>query len=73
MMISLEMNISSNSELKDVLFDLFNKSLNSLIFPDALKMAKITTIFKTGDETFLTTYRPISVLSEQQFKRSCYA
>ena len=34
-----------------------------VFFPDALKIAKITPIFKTGGETLLTNYRPISVLS----------
>ena len=42
---------------------IFNTSLKTGIFPDALKVAKITPIYKTGDKTLLNNYRPISVLS----------
>jgi len=33
------------------------------IFPDALKLAKITPIYKAGDKSSITNYRPISVLN----------
>ncbi|MBY0580901.1 MAG: hypothetical protein K2P53_04385 [Rickettsiales bacterium] len=48
--------------MKDVLLDIFSKSLNTGVFPDKLKIATITPIFKTGDESLITNYRPISVL-----------
>ncbi len=32
------------------------------IFPDQIKIAKITPIFKKDDEIEFTTYRPISIL-----------
>ena len=60
--------ISSNvilncyNEIKYLLFHIFNKSITTGIFPEALKIAQITPIFKTGDEYILTNYRPISVL-----------
>ena len=60
--------ISSNvilncyNEIKYLLFHIFNKSITTGIFPEALKIAQITPIFKTGDESILTNYRPISVL-----------
>ena len=41
---------------------IFNLSISKGIFPDKLKIAKVTPIFKSGDSTVLTNYRPISVL-----------
>ena len=46
----------------DPLVKLINASFSSGIFPSALKTAKITPIFKGGDNTFPTNYRPISSL-----------
>ena len=60
--------ISSNiihkcyEEIKHILFHIFNNSIKKGIFPDALKIAKITPIFKSGDDSTVTNYRPISVL-----------
>lgn len=41
---------------------LFNKSLQDGIFPSTLKLAVVTPIFKSGDPSNLSNYRPISVL-----------
>ena len=40
----------------------FNLSLSAGIFPDKLKIAKVSPIFKNGEKDLLTNYRPISVL-----------
>ena len=41
---------------------LVNQSLKSGIFPDSLKLAKITPIYKKDDVHLIENYRPISVL-----------
>ena len=41
---------------------IFNLSLSTGIFPDKLKIAKVSRIFKNGEKDLLTNYRPISVL-----------
>ena len=43
---------------------LFNECLNQGIYPDPLKVARVTPIFKAGDKTQPGNYRPISVLSD---------
>ena len=42
---------------------MINESLKSGVFPSELKLARVVPIFKSGDPSFLTNYRPISVLS----------
>lgn len=41
---------------------IFNKSLESGVFPEKLKLAKVTPIYKSDDKKLLSNYRPISVL-----------
>ena len=50
---------SISSPLKHI----FNLSIQKGMFPDSLKIAKVTPIFKAGEKCFVTNYRPISVLS----------
>ena len=42
---------------------LINSSLETGVFPSELKLARVVPIFKVGDSSALTNYRPISVLT----------
>ena len=42
---------------------IIDKSFKEGIFPSELKLAKVVPIFKSGDSSKITNYRPISVLS----------
>ena len=42
---------------------IFNSSLESGVFPNIWKIARVTSVFKTGSKTDLNNYRPISILS----------
>ena len=39
-----------------------NSAIKSAKFPDPLKFAKVTPVFKKGDQTLVQNYRPISIL-----------
>ena len=61
-------NISSNvvNEISDIFFTplkyIFNLSLQQGIFPENLKIAKVSPVYKKDEEFLPTNYRPISVL-----------
>ena len=48
-------------ELYDSLKYKFNSSFGKGIFPDYIKIAKVTPVFKGGGSAELSNYRPISV------------
>ena len=49
--------------ISPLLSALINHSMDKGIFPDALKIAKILAIYKSGDKTLISNYRPISLLT----------
>ena len=50
------------SKLCDPFKYIFNLSFEKGIFPDRMKIAKVTPVFKGGNSAGLSNYRPISVL-----------
>lgn len=61
-----EINTKSLKCIKNLIVDnlvsCINKCLEQGVFPDILKIAKISPIYKSGQKTNPTNYRPISVL-----------
>ena len=49
--------------IEPILLHIFNLSVSTGEFPDSLKIAKVTPIYKSGDQSEIGNYRPISVLS----------
>ena len=55
--------IDAYNSLKNILFHVSKVSIKQGIFPDSLKIAKVTPIFKSGAKNNVSNYRPISILS----------
>ena len=53
---------SINTEIKEILALIINQCLQTGIFPDKLKVARVLAIYKKGDKQLLENYRPVSVL-----------
>ena len=51
-----------NIGISDCITLVINQSLRSGIFPDQLKIAKVTPIYKKDDKKLIKNYRPISLL-----------
>ena len=62
------------NSVKNVLIHLVNLSIFQGIFPEELKIANITPVFKADDSKMFTNYRPVSVLTtlSKIFERVMY-
>ena len=47
-----------------ILTKLFNKCIEEGVYPDSLKLARVTPVFKGGNQNETTSYRPISILTQ---------
>jgi hypothetical protein len=54
---------SCRNEILHPLLHVFNLSLEHGIFPNKLKTAKVIPLYKSGDTTLMSNYRPISLIS----------
>ena len=54
--------------------EIFNSMIRSGVFPDDLKIAKVIPLYKSGDSSLFTNYRPISLLPafSKVFERLIY-
>ena len=60
--ISAEILRSCHNVIVPVLVEMINKSLSEGCFPDALKMARVIPLYKSGKRTSIENYRSISIL-----------
>ena len=62
------------NELKSPLTLIINLMITTDIFPESFKISKITPLYKQGDHSLLTNYRPISLLPtiSKVFERIIY-
>ena len=61
--ISNRMLVSVKEEISKPLCSLFNKSLREKVFPSDWKIVHVIPLFKNGDKSLPSNYRPISLLS----------
>ena len=66
--------IEAATELSKPLADMFNKSMQIGIYPNSWKIASVVPVFKKGDRSIVSNYRPISLLStiSKVFERIVY-
>ena len=61
--ISIKMLKDNVDIITPTLTEIFNSCINEGVFPDELKLANITPIFKSVDSTSKKNYRPVSILN----------
>ena len=60
--VSTKMLKMCNSLISELLSYICNKSIQTVVFPDHLKYAIVKPLFKNGDRSNISNYRPISLL-----------
>ena len=60
--ISIKIIHQSFQKIAQPLVTIINTSLSTSAFPESLKIAKVIPVFKAGDPTLFSNYRPISIL-----------
>ena len=60
--LSSNMIIDAYDSLKNILFHVFKVSIQQRIFPDSIKIAKVTPLLNTDDKDNVSNYYPISIL-----------
>ena len=53
----------TSAYIAPIICDIFNSMIKTGIYPDELKIAKVIPIYKNGDASKCSNYRPISILS----------
>ena len=61
--ISNRMLLAVKNEIAKPLSMLFTRSLKGMVFPDQWKVAHVIALFKKGDKSLPSNYRPVSLLS----------
>ena len=70
----LPIDIAVKVQISKPLCMLFNKSLHQNIFPTDWKLAHVIPLFKAGDKSFPSNYRPVSLLFSVSkiFEKNCF-
>ena len=60
--------------LAPILTRIFNKCINEGFYPDCLKATEVILIYKSGEQSICSNYRPISILPQfnKIFERILY-
>ena len=61
--------IDAYDSFNNILFHVFKVSIQQGIFPDILKIAKVTPILKSGDKDNASNYHPISIHPSFSFSK----
>jgi hypothetical protein len=61
--ISNRMLLAGKNEIAKPLSLLFNRSIQEMVFTDQWKIAHVIALFKKGDKSLPSNYRPVSLLS----------